>query len=86
MAADALLGESYIEIFVDAPLEICEQRDVKGLYQKARNGEISNFTGISSPFEAPISPDIYINTVNQTLEQSVKLILECVLPKLEAAN
>jgi adenylylsulfate kinase len=82
----SLLGDLFIEIFVDTPLEICERRDVKGLYQKARNGEISNFTGISSPFEAPVSPDIYVNTVSQTLEQSVKLILECVLPKLKAEN
>jgi len=81
-----LLGDLFIEIFVDAPLAICEQRDVKGLYQKARNGEISNFTGISSPFEAPTSPDIYVNTVNQTLEQSVKSILEYVLPKLRAES
>jgi adenylylsulfate kinase len=82
----SILGESFIEIFVDTPLAICEQRDVKGLYQKARSGEISNFTGISSPFEAPDSPEIYINTVNQTLEQSVNLILEYVLPQLKAAN
>ena len=82
----SLLGDSFIEIFVDTPLETCEQRDVKGLYQKARRGEISNFTGISSPFEAPTSPEIYINTVNKTLEQSVNLILEYVLPKLEVAN
>src|ERR1700733_7154334 len=81
-----LLGNSFIEIFVDAPLEVCEQRDVKGLYQKARSGEISNFTGISSPFEAPTSPEIYINTVNQTLEQSVESILEYVVPKLKAVN
>ncbi|HZY38403.1 MAG TPA: adenylyl-sulfate kinase [Mucilaginibacter sp.] len=81
-----LLGESFIEIFVDTPLAICEQRDVKGLYQKARNGEISNFTGISSPFETPTSPEIYISTVNQTLEQSVNSILEYVLPLLRAAN
>jgi adenylylsulfate kinase len=81
-----LLGESFIEIFVDTPLEICEQRDVKGLYQKARRGEISNFTGISSPFESPTSPEIYINTVNHTLEQSVNSILEYVLPALKAAN
>jgi adenylylsulfate kinase len=81
-----LLGDSFIEIFVDTPLEICEQRDVKGLYQKARSGEISNFTGISSPFEAPTSPEIHINTINKTLEQSVNSILEYVLPKLGAAN
>ena len=80
------LGESFFEIFVDTPLEICEQRDCKGLYKKARNGEISNFTGISSPFEPPVSPDIYIRTTHQTLEQSVNLILEKVLPKIKLAN
>lgn len=81
-----LLGESFIEIFVDTPLDVCEQRDVKGLYQKARNGEISNFTGISSPFEAPTSAEIYINTANQPLEQSVNSILEYIMPKLKAEN
>src|ERR1700753_1131704 len=50
------VGESFIEIFVDAPLAVCEQRDVKGLYKKARSGEISHFTGISSPFEPPVAP------------------------------
>ena len=78
-----LLGESFYEIFVDTPLEVCEQRDVKGLYKKARSGEISNFTGISSPFEPPTSPDIYIDTANQSLEHSVNLILASVLPKIK---
>jgi adenylylsulfate kinase len=78
-----LLGELFLEIFVDTPLEICEQRDVKGLYKKARNGEISNFTGISSPFEVPEFPDIRVDTLNQTLEQSVNLILENILPKIK---
>jgi adenylylsulfate kinase len=82
----SLLGESFVEIFVDTPIEVCEHRDVKGLYHKARTGEISNFTGISAPFEAPDSPEIYINTINQTLEQSVNLILEYLLPRLKAAN
>jgi adenylylsulfate kinase len=77
-----LMGGSFFEIFVNTPIEVCEQRDVKGLYQKARNGEISNFTGISSPFEAPENPDLLINTVNQTIEQSASLILDYVLPKL----
>jgi len=81
-----VLGELFFEIFVDTPLEICEQRDVKGLYKKARSGEISNFTGISSPFEAPLSPDIHIDTSNQTLEHSVNLILADILPKIKLAN
>lgn len=78
-----LMGESFIEIFVDAPIEVCEQRDVKGLYKKARNGEISNFTGISSPFESPIHPDVHIRTDLQSVESSVKIILDNVLPKLK---
>jgi len=81
-----LLGESFTEIFVDTPIEICEQRDVKGLYKKARAGEISNFTGISSPFEAPPAPDIHLKTNEQTLEQAAKLVLENVLPKIQLSN
>ena len=81
-----LLGEMFIEVFVDTPIEVCEQRDVKGLYKKARNGEISNFTGITSPFERPISPDIHIITTSHTLEQSVNLILANVLPKIKLVN
>ncbi|BAU55405.1 adenylyl-sulfate kinase [Mucilaginibacter gotjawali] len=81
-----LLGDMFIEVFVDTPIEICEQRDVKGLYKKARAGEISNFTGISSPFEHPVSPELYIDTTNQTLEQCVNLVLEGVLPRIKSAN
>jgi adenylylsulfate kinase len=81
-----LLGESFTEIFVDTPIEICEQRDVKGLYKKARAGEISNFTGISSPFEAPPAPDIHVKTNEQTLEQAANLVLENVLPKIQLSN
>lgn len=78
-----IIGENFIEIFVDTPLEICEQRDTKGLYQKARNGEISNFTGISSPFEKPEHPEIHIQTINETSEQSVNTILEYILPRIK---
>jgi len=80
------IGESFIEIFIDAPLGVCEQRDVKGLYKKARLGEISNFTGISSPFEPPVSPEIYINTADQTLEESADLILEYILPRIQVVS
>lgn len=82
MAKD-IVGEKYCELFVYAPLETCEQRDVKGLYKKARNGEIENFTGITSPFEDPENPDIKINTANNTVEECVKNILTAVLPKIE---
>lgn len=77
-----LLGNEFFEIFVNTPLEVCEQRDVKGLYQKARRGEITNFTGVDSPFEIPKDPDFQVNTVNQTIDQVVSKILEVILPKL----
>ena len=57
-----IIGDDFIEVFVDASLEICENRDPKGFYKKARSGEIPKFTGISSPYEKPLNPDIYINT------------------------
>ncbi len=73
--AKEIIGEDFVEVFVDTPLEICEQRDVKGLYQKARAGEIKDFTGISSPFEAPQKPNIHIQTANRTIEKTVKELL-----------
>jgi len=78
-----LMQERFIEIFVDAPLEVCEQRDVKGLYKKARNGEISNFTGISSPFEMPQNPDVHIQTDKFTIEESARQVVDNILPKLK---
>jgi len=66
--------DEFIEIFVDTPLEICEQRDPKGLYKKAKNGEIKNFTGISSPYEKPKNPEIYINGC-EDLKTNAKKIL-----------
>lgn len=65
----------YIEIFIDAPLSLCEQRDTKGLYEKARNGEIADFTGISSPYEIPLSPAIHIETQKQSIDESVEKIM-----------
>ncbi|QNR24736.1 adenylyl-sulfate kinase [Croceimicrobium hydrocarbonivorans] len=71
-----LIGaENYFEIFVNCPIEECEKRDVKGLYAKARAGEISNFTGISSPFEEPINPDLKVPTHQMTVAEGVDLIL-----------
>jgi adenylylsulfate kinase len=67
--------DEFIEIFLKCPLHICEERDPKSLYQKARNGEITDFTGISSPYEAPYDPDIILETDKLTIEQSVKKIL-----------
>lgn len=82
--AKELVGaQNFIEIFVDCPLEVCEKRDVKGLYAKARKGLIKNFTGIDSPFEEPASPDIYVNTDRMSFEESLKIIKDKVLPKLK---
>ncbi len=78
-----LMKGKFIEIFVDAPLEVCEQRDVKGLYKKARNGEISNFTGISSPFEIPQNPDVHIHTDKYSIEESTEQVVSTILPKLK---
>ena len=66
----------FIEIYCHCPLEICEQRDVKGLYQKARQGKIAEFTGISSPYEAPEDPELVIDTANQPLEAGVENIMQ----------
>lgn len=65
----------FIEVYVNCPLDICEQRDVKGLYAKARKNEISAFTGISSPYEAPENPEIRVNTGEKNLEESTKIII-----------
>ena len=78
--------DNYIEIFVDTPLEECERRDVKGLYQKARKGEIANFTGIDSAYEAPSHPDMVIKTTQTTVEEAVELIINYINPKLKLNN
>ena len=74
--------DNFIEIFVDTPLEECERRDIKGLYKKARAGEIKNFTGIDAPFEAPSNPDIRVETIKRSPEIIVSDILDIVLPQL----
>ena len=84
MMAKKIIGaDDFIEVFVNAPLELCEQRDVKGLYKKARNGEIKDFTGISAPFEAPENPDLEVNTAKLNVHQSVQNILDFILPKIK---
>jgi adenylylsulfate kinase len=65
----------FIEVYCKCPLEICEQRDVKGLYKKARTGEISDFTGISAPYEAPLSPEVDVNTAKDTVAVCVERVL-----------
>ena len=76
MVRNLLEEGEFIEVFVDTPLEICEQRDVKGLYAKARAGELPNFTGISSPYESPESPEVRIDTTTMTAEEAADLIID----------
>ena len=83
MAANIIGKDDFLEVFVSTPLEECEKRDVKGLYAKARKGEIQNFTGISAPFEVPEHPALSLDTSKLTLEESVNRLLELVLPKVK---
>lgn len=69
-----ILGANYIEIFIDTPIELCEQRDPKGLYAKVSQRQITNFTGIDSPFEIPVSPNLVVKTINRSIEECVKEI------------
>lgn len=69
-------GLRFLEVFIDTPLDVCESRDPKGLYKKARAGEIRGFTGIDDPYEAPLSPEIHLRTAESTLEASVQTIVE----------
>ena len=82
MASEIIGEDDFLEVYVSTPIEECERRDVKGLYAKARRGEIKEFTGISSPFEAPEHPFISIDTSRQSLADSVKILLEAVSPKI----
>src|SRR5438094_8283133 len=74
----------FVEVFVDAPLEVCETRDPKNLYKKARAGEIRDFTGIGAPYESPVDAEIVVHTDRQTVNESVATILEGLLPRLKA--
>lgn len=69
-----ILGESYIEIFINTPIEICEQRDPKGLYAKVAQKKLSNFTGIDSPFEMPVTPNLEVKTTDKSIEECIKEI------------
>ncbi len=82
MARELVGNDRFVEIFIDTPLEICEARDVKGLYAKARAGKIQNFTGIDSPFERPEKPDIHIETKGKTVDESLETLFKQIMPKL----
>jgi len=73
----------FIEVFIDTPIEICEARDVKGLYKKARAGEIADFTGVNAPYEAPLHPDMHIRTEGITIEESLKELAQNVLSTIK---
>jgi len=76
MVRDLLDEGEFVEVFVDTPLEECEKRDVKGLYAKARSGELPNFTGISSPYEPPEMAEISVNTMNMSAEEAADMIVD----------
>lgn len=78
-------GMDFIEVFVSAPVEVCEERDPKGLYKKARAGEIKEFTGVSAPYEAPENPECTVHTDIQTVEESVATVIAHVRTRLNAA-
>ena len=84
--ARTIIGaEDFIEVFVDTPLEECERRDVKGLYAKARAGEVKDFTGISAPFEAPEKPDVRLETAGREPEATIDDLYEHLLPRVRMA-
>ncbi|MDH5678125.1 MAG: adenylyl-sulfate kinase [Nitrospinota bacterium] len=71
----------FIEIYCDSPLEVCEERDVKGLYKKARSGEIKHYTGVSDPYEAPVSPEARIDTANQSVEKCAEDVIDLLISR-----
>lgn len=79
--AKKIIGaDDFLEVFINTPFEVCEQRDVKGLYKKARAGEIKNFTGLDAPFEPPLTPFADVKTEGNTIEESVNQVLEKIIP------
>jgi adenylyl-sulfate kinase len=82
MAREIIGPERFIEVYVDAPLEVCERRDPKGLYRKARGGQLPQFTGISAPYEAPETPDVVLQTADRSIEECVGQLLAAVNSKI----
>ncbi|RMF06220.1 adenylyl-sulfate kinase [Candidatus Woesearchaeota archaeon] len=79
--ARKLIGKDFVEVFVSCPLEECMKRDPKGMYEKAKKGLIKEFTGVDSPYEEPLNPEIVVDTSKEEISQSVKKILDCILPQ-----
>lgn len=82
MAREIIGEEDFLEVFIDTPLEVCEQRDPKGLYKKARAGEIKNFTGISSPFEVPANPYMVVDNTKTDIDNTVREMLKRIIPEV----
>ena len=75
-ARSLIAANQFVEVFLDCPLEVCEKRDAKGLYKKARLGEIKDFTGISSPYEPPVNPEVHLHTDQSNVENCVQIVLD----------
>ena len=86
IAKEIIGAENFIEVYINASVKTCEERDVKGLYLKARKGEIEDFTGISAPFEAPKNPEIEINTAQLSIDESVQKVLDYILPIIKTSK
>ena len=86
IAKQIIGAENFIEVYINASVDTCEERDVKGLYKKARKEDIKNFTGISAPFEAPKSPEIEINTAQLSIDESVQKVLDYILPIIKTSK
>ena len=86
IAKQIIGAENFIEVYINASVDTCEERDVKGLYKKARKGEIKDFTGISAPFEVPKSPEIEINTAQLSIDESVQKVLDYILPIIKTSK
>lgn len=85
-AKDIIGATDFTEVYINTPLEVCEARDVKGLYKKARSGEIKGFTGIDAPYEAPIHPDVEVKTDGQSIEESVNIIYQHIIKEITSPN
>ncbi|MEZ4958102.1 MAG: adenylyl-sulfate kinase [Saprospiraceae bacterium] len=81
-AKEIIGNDDFLEIYINTPLEVCEKRDVKGLYKKARTGALKNFTGIDSPYEPPIAPDLEIKTIENSIEESTDILLDFISQKM----
>ncbi len=83
LAKNIIGDDDFIEIFLNPSVEVCEKRDVKGMYKMARAGQISGFTGVDAPFEIPVRPDLIINTDQESIETSICRILDFIIPGIE---